>query len=69
MSEKKLERISESSIARIAGNLLSGYSGFYVIGKETPERLVVVRSAVAMAREIAAEVERTRPAAQTEDGK
>lgn len=46
--------ISESTIARIAGNLLSGHVEIY------ERRAQAVERAVAMARAIAAEVERTR---------
>ena len=53
--------INESTIARIAGNLLSGYQGFYALNGEIPLRADVVRKAVAMAHEIAAEVQRTAP--------
>ncbi len=63
MSETKVERISENSIARIAGNLLSG------MNLPVADPVVAAQYAVAQARAIAAEVERTRPAAQTEDGK
>lgn len=48
----KSDRINESTIARMAGNILSGY----LVHDATD----VVR-AVALARAIAAEVERTRP--------
>lgn len=63
MSQTKSDRISESTVARIAGNILSGvlrqpYEG--VIGW-SPED---VTQAVGLARAIAAEVERTRPADQ-----
>lgn len=49
------DRISESTIARIAGNLMSGYVEVHLA-----RRLEAVQRAVAMAREIAAEVQRTK---------
>jgi hypothetical protein len=61
------DRISESTVARIAGNLLSGYAGFYVVdADDQPRREDVVQQAVAMARLIVAEVQRTRPQEQKE---
>ncbi len=52
----KSDRISESSIARIAGNIMSGLSA---IQTDESGR---VQLAVRLARKIAAGVERTKPA-------
>jgi hypothetical protein len=51
------DRISESTIARMAGNILSGYCEV-----DEERRGEAVKRAVATARAIAAEVERTRGA-------
>lgn len=55
MSEKRI--INNSTIARIAGNILSGYAEV-----DAKRRKEVVARAVQQAREIAAEVERTSKA-------
>ncbi len=53
------DRISESTIARIAGNILSGLKA---PDMSTPsQRQYAAQLAVTMARAIAAEVERTAP--------
>jgi hypothetical protein len=52
----KSDRISESTIARIAGNLLSGTPREW---QQARQRETTVAAAVATARLIAAEVERT----------
>lgn len=57
MAEKKRE-ISESSIARIAGNIMSGFAGGVIL-PEDHERYVAL--SVKLARAIAAEVTRTAP--------
>jgi hypothetical protein len=63
MSQRiKVDHISESTIARIAGNLMSGY-----VEVDDWRRAEVVQRAVKQAREIAAEVQRTRPTAPPED--
>ncbi len=59
----KSDHISESTIARIAGNLLSGIK--LHLG-ESDEREVVQR-AVSRARAITAEVQRTRPSGRGDD--
>jgi len=52
----------DSTIARIAGNILSGERPGHRIGDdEGQQRRVLVRWAVALAREIVAEVKRTEP--------
>jgi hypothetical protein len=53
----KSDKISKSTIARIAGNLLSGFA-FDEYSSDDEIRLI--REAVAIARGIAAEVERTK---------
>ncbi len=50
----------DSTVARIAGNILSGYVPLLDDGN-VDRRLEVIRTAVAMARAIVAEVERTEP--------
>lgn len=54
----RADRISESTIARIAGNLLSGDQEAW---KSENSRPRAVYHAVATARDVAAEVERTKP--------
>lgn len=57
MTEKKSQStISESTIARMAGNIAAGL----VVDSFTPEKLA--KESVEIARAIAAEVERTKPA-------
>jgi hypothetical protein len=68
----KHDTITESTIARIAGNLLSGKEICTVeLGSiaDKHERKTVIREAVAFARAIAAEVVRTRPQPDTEGTK
>jgi hypothetical protein len=48
-------------VARIAGNLLSGYNGFYTI--EPTDHAPIVRAAAQMARAIVEETIRTEPSA------
>lgn len=56
MSEKK--HINASTIARIAGNILSGTP---IRSMTDDDRVILIHEAVVWAREIAAEVERTEP--------
>jgi hypothetical protein len=51
------DKINASTIARIAGNLLSGYATVYEPRRQ--EVVLSVQRAVALARSIAAEVGRT----------
>lgn len=66
-AQPKREPISESTIARMAGNIAAGLtdgSGYFT-SDLTKER--IARAAVDIARAIAAEVERTRPAPKERD--
>lgn len=73
MSDRQPKRKYDSTIARIAGNLLSGDDRAFVVyweanpdsGSKEPVVRVnsgIVQGAVATARAIVAEVERTEPA-------
>lgn len=54
------KRISESTVARIAGNLASGHPAWRDDGSMSEEtRLSVAKECVDMARRIVAEVDRT----------
>lgn len=61
MAEKKKY---DSTVARIAGNLLSGSLHVYNFNEHGADHIKVVRGAVAMARAIVAETERTEPEAK-----
>ncbi len=59
MSEKK--SINDSTLARIAGNILAGFAGNPELNRETATDAVLVRTSVGLARAIVAEIERSAP--------
>ena len=57
------KRKYDSTVARIAGNILSGFRPDYTLDRDdkVEQQRVMAQWAVAMARAIVAEVERTEP--------
>lgn len=63
MSQRSNDHVSESSVARIAGNIAGAiYTASLSIANVTTEDIAI--EAVRMARAIAAEVKRTEPEAK-----